>query len=85
MLVYHTFIYVYIGIRVGRPAFFTSVVYGYNYAAVGVAYWVLCRQNPKASAVTDAANIVPNEAFATLTRLPCQFWHPWCICGSVGE
>ena len=83
MLIYHTFIYVYIGIRVGRPAFFTSVVYGYNYGAVAVAYWVLCRQNQKASAVTDAANIVPNEMFSTLTSPPCQHWHHWCICSSV--
>lgn len=83
MLVYHTFIYVYIGIRIGKPAFFTSVVYGYNYGAVCVAYWVLCRQHQKASSVTDASNIVPNEVFSDLTVPLCHCWHPWCVCGSV--
>ena len=86
LLIYHLCIYLYLGVQAEKQAFYTSVVYTFNYGAVSVAYWIICRQNQSVHTMTEASNIISNEVFKNLSPV-CRcssFWRrPGCICFSV--
>ena len=45
MLLYHIFIYIYLGVIAGGVSFYNGFMYSMNYTGVLVAYWILWRQS----------------------------------------
>ena len=45
VLVYHLFVYIYLGERAGGADFYTGFMYAFNYAGASVAYWIVYRQS----------------------------------------
>lgn len=45
MLLYHIFIYIYLGVIAGGVSFYNGFMYSMNYTGVLIAYWILWRQS----------------------------------------
>jgi hypothetical protein len=60
MLLYHLWVYVYLGYLSGGTYFYTGCLYAFNYAGTCVAYWIVCRQN-QSSYINDMTNIIWND------------------------
>ena len=58
LLLYHVFIYTYLGILSGESSFYTGFMYSTCYAGVIVSYWILYRQKKQ---MLDWSYILSNE------------------------
>ena len=66
ILVYHVFIYLYLGILKGGSSFNTGFMYSTNYFGVIVSYWILCRQNKK---LLSWSHIISSELIANFRTI----------------
>ena len=57
MLLYHIWIYIYLGHLYNTSSFYTGCMYAFNYAGTGVAYWIVCRQE-QPSHINNMSNII---------------------------
>ena len=57
MLLYHTWVYIYLGHLYDTSSFYTGCMYAFNYAGTGVAYWIVCRQE-QPSHINNMSNII---------------------------
>ena len=57
MLLYHLWVYIYLGHLAGGTYFYTGCMYAFNYAGTCVAYWIVCRQS-KSSYINEMSNII---------------------------
>ena len=60
VLLYHLWVYIYLGHLVSPTYFYTGCLYSLNYGAVCVAYWILYRQH-QSSVLTEMSNLVWGE------------------------
>jgi hypothetical protein len=57
MLIYHLWVYIYLGHLAGGTSFYTGCMYAFNYAGTSVAYWIICRQS-QATYINEIMSII---------------------------
>jgi hypothetical protein len=57
MLIYHLWVYIYLGHLTSVIYFYTGCMYAFNYAGTCVAYWIIYRQS-QASHLMEMSNII---------------------------
>ena len=57
MLLYHLWVYIYLGHLDSTSSFYTGCMYAFNYGGTGVAFWIVCRQE-QPSYINNMSNII---------------------------